>query len=475
MTPPQGMSQAGAAPERSAAGRPLRRAWEAWRRRRQGPAAVDGSPDFLNSARWLGGHRITLLENGEAFFPRVFEAIEAARDEVLIETFILFDDKVGRGLQAALLAAAGRGVRVALTVDGYGSPDLPPDFVDPLTAAGVRFLAYDPAPRLFGWRPNMLRRLHRKLVVIDGERAFVGGINYSADHLADFGPQAKQDYAIEVEGPLVATIHHFLRAAQRVAEPSRRWLRRTPASPAPAPAGSAEAMFVTRDNRDHASDIERHYRAAIRAARRRVVIANAYFFPGYRLIRELRRAARRGVEVILILQGEPDMPIVRTAASTLYDHLLRAGVRIFEYCERPLHGKVAVIDGVWSTVGSSNLDPLSLSLNLEANVMVRDPAFAAQLEARLDHLMQHACREIDAAALAPSGAWSVIRNTLVFHFLRHFPRWAPRLPTLVPHDAVPIAWAASAAGTAAATAAGTTAAAAAAASPGAEHHREALG
>jgi cardiolipin synthase len=391
----------------------------------------------MNSARWTAGNRITLLENGEAFFPRVFEAIAAAQREVLIETFILFDDKVGQQLHAIVLAAAQRGVQISLTVDGYGSPDLSPAFVGALTDAGVRFQTYDPAPRWFGWRPNMLRRLHRKIVVIDGERAFVGGINYSADHLADFGPQAKQDYAIEVEGPLVATIHHFTRGARRLAQPSRRWLRRTPAIQPPPAAGEADAMFVTRDNREHHTDIERHYRAAIRSARQRVVIANAYFFPGYRLIRELRRAARRGVEVKLILQGEPDMPIVKAAASTLYAHLLKAGVRIFEYFERPLHGKVALVDDAWATVGSSNLDPLSLSLNLEANVMVRDRSFNAVLAERLDHLMVHACREIDETQVERSSTWTVLRNTLVFHFLRHFPRWAPRLPQLAPHRPAP--------------------------------------
>lgn len=408
--------------------------------RRGKPRPGDATPataSFLNSNRWVPGNRVTLLENGEAFFPRVFEAVGEARREVLIETFILFDDKVGRELHAALLAAARRGVQVSLMVDGYGSPDLSAEFVGELKAAGVRFLSYDPSPRLFGWRPNWMRRLHRKIVVIDGERAFVGGINYSADHLGDFGPQAKQDYAIEIEGPIVATIHHFTRAAARLAEPSRRWLRRVPQSDLPAPVGTAEAMFVTRDNRDHPTDIERHYRAAIRAARQRVIIANAYFFPGYRLIRELRRAARRGVDVVLILQGEPDMPIAKAAASTLYDHLLRAGVRIFEYCERPLHGKVAVIDDVWATVGSSNLDPLSLSLNLEANVMLRDRDFNAELARRLEHLMRHACREVQAGQVKTSNAWTVLRNFAVFHFLRHFPRWAPRLPTLAPHKTAP--------------------------------------
>ncbi|WP_230681710.1 cardiolipin synthase ClsB, partial [Paracidovorax cattleyae] len=193
-------------------------------------------------------------------------------------------------------------------------------------------------------------------------------------------------------------------------------------------AGSADAIFVTRDNHAHTNDIERHYRVALRAARERVVIANAYFFPGYRFIREMRRAARRGVDVRLVLQGRPDMPIVRTAASMLYDHLIRGGVRIYEYCDRPLHGKVALVDGEWSTVGSSNLDPLSLSLNLEANVVIRDRDFNATLHGRLAHLMEHSCRQVEPT---PPGRWDglrLLRSYCLFHLMRWFPAWAGWLP-----------------------------------------------
>lgn len=392
------------------------------------------------SSRWVAGNRFSLLENGEAFFPRVFEAIASARQEVYVETFILFDDKVGRGLHEALLRAARNGAQVYLLVDGFGSPDLGPSFTDPLREAGVVLRSFDPAPAILGWRPNMLRRMHRKIVVVDGVRAFVGGINYSADHLADYGPEAKQDYAVEVEGPIVGHIHAFARAAARVVQPSRRWLRRAKpeAEKALDAVGDAMAMFITRDNRDHTTDIERHYRAAIRSARQRVVIANAYFFPGYRFIRELRSAARRGVEVVLILQGEPDMPIAKAAAETLYANLLKAGVRIFEYCERPLHGKVALVDDEWSTVGSSNLDPLSLSLNLEANVVIRDRAFNQVLHGRLQHLMDNACKEVDAAQIEQPSLWSMVRSYLVFHFIRKFPRWAPRLPQLTRPAVAPL-------------------------------------
>lgn len=392
------------------------------------------------AARWIPGNALTLLENGEEFFPRVFACIANARREVIIETFILFEDKVGRQLHAAVIAAAQRGVQVDLTIDDWGSPDLSRHFLQELRDAGVRIHVFDPGPRPFGWRPNAFRRMHRKIVVCDGQVAFVGGINYSADHLGDFGPEAKQDYAVEIRGPLVADIHRFCHAAlaegHRHQRGVREWwrsrarLRHTPEDLESA--GSAQAMFVVRDNRKHLDDIERHYRIAIRGARKRIVIANAYFFPGYRLLKELRRAARRGVDVRLILQGQPDMAFVKTAATMLYHYLLRAGVRIYEYCERPLHGKVAYADDEWATVGSSNLDPLSLVLNLEANVIVRDRDFNAELAANLERLMQRACKEVTVETLGDLKGMGAVRSFLAYHFARLYPGWAGWLPAHIP-------------------------------------------
>ena len=401
--------------------------------------------------KWISGNQFDLLENGEAFFPRVFECIAAAKREVVVETFIWFEDKVGKQLHQALLRAAAQGVQIDVTIDGFGSPDLSHDFISTLTQAGIRVHVFDPSPKLWGWRTNVFRRMHRKIVVVDGVRAFVGGINFSADHLADFGPQAKQDYSVEIVGPIVQTIHAFvhkaLAAGQRnaggntpeiwrdsfaVVASSDDSMQPTASQVGESCKGSSGAIFVTRDNGQHTTDIEQHYRIAIRAARQRVVIANAYFFPGYRLLKEIRNAARRGVDVRLILQGEPDMPVVKMAASMLYHHLLKDGVRIYEYCERPLHSKVAVADNEWATVGSSNLDPLSLSLNLEANVIIRDRAFNQHLAQRLEHLMQHNCKQIRADDLETSSRWHTLRSFFVFHLLRRYPAWAGWLPAHVP-------------------------------------------
>ena len=259
---------------------------------------------------WSAGNRLELLENGEEFFPAVFAAIEGAKQEVIIETFILFEDKVGLALREVLIAAAKRGVRVDMTVDGFGSPELSMNFVDELTEAGVRLHVFDPPPKL-SRRLKPFRRLHRKIVVVDGETGFIGGINYSADHLIDFGPEAKQDYAVRVEGPVVAQLRRVtgeILATATTQTPSagptaqRRWWpsrakepRRSDPSADGGRAssrGQAKAVVVTRDNHRHRDDIERMYRMALHAARHEVIIANAYFFPGFLLLQACN--ARRG-------------------------------------------------------------------------------------------------------------------------------------------------------------------------------------
>ncbi|MDG6348529.1 cardiolipin synthase ClsB [Luteimonas sp. 8-5] len=376
----------------------------------------------------VDSHELRLLENGEAFFARVGEAIAAARDEVLLESFILFEDKVGLALQQQLVAAARRGVRVEATVDGYGSPHFSPGFIAALSDAGVRLRVFDPHRPLLGMRMHVFRRLHRKLLVIDGRRAFIGGINFSADHLADFGPDSKQDYAVEVAGPIAATVRDFMHAALSGDGTGERW------HPPPAPRDAA-LRFVLRDNRNRSRDIEHAYRQAIRAAQEEVLLANAYFFPGYGFTRDLRHAARRGVRVVLLMQGQPDTPLARIARR-LYRPLAESGVELHEYCRRPFHGKVAVVDREWATVGSSNLDPLSLSLNLESNLVVRDRDFAGELRARLLHLLEEDCEPVDQARMPPWRPWHVLTRPLLFHCLRRFPDWAGLLPAHTPKTAL---------------------------------------
>ena len=384
------------------------------------------------SPAWREGNRITLLENGEAFFPRVWDVLESARDSVLVETFILGDDDVGRRLIESLCRLAGRGVRVAMMADGFGSDGLPAEAVAALDQAGVRLVLFEPRRRLLGVRTNLFRRMHRKVVVVDERVAFLGGINFCADHLRSSGETSLQDYAAEIEGPVVADICDYLRSTwvDGPRQTRRRWWtwRRQPAPVHPPAEDAALAAFIVRDNHRHRDDIERAYRLAIRAARTEVLIANAYFFPGYRFLRDLRRAARRGVRVLLVVQGKPDLRIVTFGLRWLYHLLVPAGIQVREFGERPLHAKIAVVDRRWATVGSSNLDPLSLSLNLEANLLVDDVAFAAEVRDAVLALTERPGRWVRAADVPPVTWWKRPVAALVFHFLRHFPAWAGWIP-----------------------------------------------
>jgi len=382
------------------------------------------------SSNWRDHNNIKLLINGEEFFPRVFECIRNAHTEVLLETFILAEDKVGHELQAALIAAAERGVKVDITVDDYGTFDLSKEFVDKLINAGVRLHIFDPQPNFRGIRLNFFRRLHRKLVVVDNEIAFVGGINMSVDHITTSGPKAKQDYAVEVQGPIVSDI----RAAcldlltQASSKQDALLYKHYAKSSEQKAAGNTRILLAIRDNQNHSKDIQRQYLLAIRLAQKRIVIANAYFFPSYRILREIRRAARRGVQVTLILQGQPDMPWVMALSSLLYSYLMRAGVKIHEYCKRPLHGKVALVDDEWATVGSSNLDPLSLSLNLEANLIIQDAAFNQQLYEHFQQLSAEECTPVNMKVATRGYWWRTPLIFLSFHFMRIFPAkigWLP--------------------------------------------------
>jgi cardiolipin synthase len=374
--------------------------------------------------RWQDGNSVELLINGEDYFSRVFECIRAARKEVLLETFIIFEDRVGEALQQALIQAAGNGARVVVTVDDYGTSDLSTSFVSRMLAAGVHIQLFDPRPRLLGMRTNLFRRLHRKVVVVDGELAFIGGINYSVDHMSDTGLTAKQDYAVLVRGPIVADIH---RSSIGLLGPAVRE-QFTPLRVTTQHAGSARMLLCERDNNAHTTDIEAQYLLAIRAATQRITIANAYFFPSYRFLRELRNAARRGVKVTLILQGQPDMPFVRVCSRLTYTYLLREGVVIHEYKQRALHGKVALIDREWSTVGSSNLDPLSLALNLEVNLFIRDPALNQHLHEHLRDLAAAHSKQMNLQGAARGQWWRTPMIFLCFHFLRHFPAIAGLFP-----------------------------------------------
>jgi cardiolipin synthase len=362
--------------------------------------------------RWVGGNQVGLLEGGDALFPAVVAALAQARQEVWFATYIFHDDRSARAIADALAAAARRGVLVHLVVDGFGSMPTLPTLREWLGDSGVRLEVFRPIDRWWNWlQPQQLRRLHQKLCVVDETVAFVGGINVIDDRNDlhhGWSDTPRLDFAVQVTGPLAGHVRHVARAMWARAHLGRGWQReaqRLLTSPTPVDrtlrllrtlgaqqrgplpprdTSPMRAAFVVRDNVGQRRAIERRFIDAMRQAQTRIDIAVPYFYPGSRFRRTLREAAARGVQVRLLLQGKVDYRFAALAARALYDELRGHGVRIYEYTPAFLHAKVALVDDSWATVGSSNIDPLSLLLNLEANIIVRDASFNATLGARLE-------------------------------------------------------------------------------------------
>lgn len=330
---------------------------------------------------FIPGNRLSLLHNGEAYFPAIETAFDRARHQIYLETYIYENDAVGRRIADALERAARRGVKVYVLIDGYGSKGLARSMLDRLRAGGVKTLIYRPKISPWTFRRRRLRRMHRKIVVVDREIAFVGGINILADCATRDTPP-RFDYAVAVEGPLVDRIR--LSAQRLWSAVSWRHFRKREIRGGALPAstfagGDMRAALLLRDNYHHRRDIEAAYLQAIRQAETEVILAHAYFLPGLDFRHALIRAAARGVRVVLLLQGKVEYPLEHYASRALYGNLLDAGIEIYEYRKSFLHAKVAVIDGRWATVGSSNIDPFSLLLSTEANVVVDDETFGAAL------------------------------------------------------------------------------------------------
>jgi cardiolipin synthase len=343
---------------------------------------------------YLSGNRITLLKNGAEYFPALEAAFDRAREHIHLESYIFRDDESGRRIAQALIRAAQRGVKAHLLIDGFGSYPLPQALLQTLRDAGVQVLVYRPKISPWGLRRQRLRRLHRKLALVDASVGFVGGINIVNDaESAESPPQ--YDYAVAVEGPLTGEIFTAMRHLWNLVS----WAQLRDARSrdhqrilVTAAAGKVRAQFLLRDNLRYRRDIERAYLRAIGKARHEIMIANAYFLPGTRFRHALIAAAERGVRVVVLVQGQTDHPMANYAARAFFGRLLRAGVEIFEYQKSVLHAKTAVIDGIWSTVGSSNIDPFSLVLAREANIAVYDRDFAGELRASM-------LQELDSGAV----------------------------------------------------------------------------
>lgn len=358
----------------------------------------------MRSFHHVSGNELTLLQTGAAFFPQLCAAIDAAKRTVYLESYIFAADEIGHMVGQALQRAAERGVSVRVLLDGFGSAELPGSFVDGLRKFGVEVQWFRREISPFTMRRSRMRRLrrmHRKLAAMDGEVAFVGGINIIHDIPAKLEFDAPRlDYAVRIQGELAGEVQAVMQRLwemvswaafrKRVKEEGWRLYRIKPRA-------SSNVHLVLRDNVRHRRDIERAYLNAIARAKREVIVANAYFLPGRLFLRALIHAARRGVRVMVVVQGKVEYRLQHYATLALYGRLLNAGVEIYEYHASYLHAKVAVVDGEWATVGSFNIDPFSLFLAREANVLVQDANFAAELRSSLLGSVKRDGRRVELA------------------------------------------------------------------------------
>lgn len=381
------------------------------------PARRRSRFDISSRPLVTGGNRVALLTNGEEYFPRLLTAIDQASRSIYFETYIFAADSIGMRVSDALAVAADRGVAVHLVVDGYGTGAFAATLKARLELVGAQVAVFRPA-RWWRLERRLLRRMHRKLVLIDDRVAFVGGINIIDDHhhpdreAAGLGPRF--DFAVECEGPVVAPIAISMK---------RLWwtlavlqMRQRPGPPPvldgavhPPLPGGVRASLLLRDNFRNRRTIERAYLEALAAGRDEAIIAMAYFVPGRGFRRALLDCARRGVRIRLLVQGRVEYAIQHYAQEALYGQLLDAGIEIHEYEASYLHAKVAVVDGRWATVGSSNIDPYSLLLAREANLVVDDAGFAGQLRAVLMKAVDQQARRVRAEDYARRG---LLRRTL---------------------------------------------------------------
>ncbi len=343
----------------------------------------------LHPDRFLPGNRVKLLRDGRETYPAMLDAISKASVSVHLETYTLADDFIGRRFAEAMAAAARRGLDVRLLCDAIGSAGLSERFLGELAAAGVRTAMFHPiAPWRKGWALN--KRDHRKMLVVDGATGFVGGLNISKEYVPEEeGGDGWRDTHLEICGPAVGAIAEMFRWAWRHAAGEEVHL---PDPPRPVPDGVPAKVIGNRLFRDRHL-IRAEYAKVIRGAERFVLISNAFFVPDRRIRRSLAQAARRGVRVEVMVPDRSDVPAATYAGRALYARLLKNGIRLFLWPKKMLHAKTAVVDGIWSTVGSYNMNHRSLFHDLEATATILDRAFGAEMVEMFEEDKRR-CREL---------------------------------------------------------------------------------
>ncbi len=366
---------------------------------------------------YIGGHSLQLLRSGEQFFAENVRLIDEAKKYIHFQTYIVDEDQTGLRVIDALINAAGRGVRVYLLLDAFGTKYLSGGLINKIESSGILFRFFSPVFIKKGFQLSL--RLHHKVLLVDGEAAIVGGMNYADRYHGT--PQKKEwlDFAVLLKGPECVHINSILR---------RHWNKTFISKHE----RSHEVVHHTKtceenirlrvlENNWYRNKIEilRSYRHAFRHSHTRMIIFASYFLPGRLERKLLRQASTRGVDIKIVLTAESDAPMFKRATRFLYEYILRNNIKIYEYLPANLHAKVAAVDGKWCTIGSYNLNHISDYGSIEMNVDVMDTAFTLKFEKLLTEIVRHDCRQITFEEYLRHRTWfSQLRGWMSYQMIR---------------------------------------------------------
>lgn len=334
---------------------------------------------------YLNGHTVELVRGGEPYFSQLLHLIQEAKQSIHFQVYIFDEDETGKMVAAALKKARKRGVNIYLTVDSYGSKDLSPVFIADLKNHGIHFKYFSPLPEHF-YILRMGRRLHHKVVVTDGAIALVGGINIADKYRGSADTAPWLDFAVRIQGPVCVEL---LRICERIYREKYFGKLKTVGSVPKHPHhGHMRSRAAFNDWFRRKNQTRDGYLAAFKHAQQSITIVASYFLPNRSIRTALKYATRRGVKVNVLLPGKSDVPMAKRATRFLYQWLLRNNIGVYEWNDSILHGKLAVVDNQWATIGSYNLNHLSQYSSIEMNIEVLDTPFATYLEKNLEQLLE---------------------------------------------------------------------------------------
>jgi cardiolipin synthase len=370
------------------------------------------SSTIFNSANYYPADEVQLVYSGSDYFDRLLELIHAAKDSIYFQTYIYDSDSTGILIGDALKVAAGRGVKVYMLLDAFGSKELSGEFIADLINAGIHLRMF--APFFSRHTINFGRRLHHKVVVADHCVALIGGINISDKYRGSSIQRAWLDYAILVKGDVCEQVDKICLAILRRQFPISR-KKNVPSLPV----SNSLVRFRQNDHLRRKRQISKSYLQAIRTAEHSIAFVSSYFLPGRRILKALKKAAKKGVQVTIILSADSDIFLYGRATSHLYISLMKWGIHIYEWNQSILHGKIAMVDDKWVTIGSFNLNYLSALSSIELNVEVIDPTIVNQLKQHLQEIIRNGCKKIDYEDYLQSNTWKRrMLNTIVYYLTR---------------------------------------------------------